>query len=391
VVWGGGASAPARAHQRDGAEVVAWPGADPAALVRAGVSARPAEAVIGDEGLAAATAAARTWTRLWGRLPLVDGRCFRELVSWHDTSLLWLAEGFIRHETAGPRCAELAEISLRLLEATDASEVDVVGLAPPEATLLSRACIARGVLFHGSTPTARPIRSAPPGRPAGLRALGRVLAPGGPPPPPAPATTAGPAEGAPLLLIAARENDDLPLHPLLEAAAAELSLPGVIVPAVALVRWETRRARRAAAEAEGLLRQSWKRLRGAPGLLESYRHRGVGFSDLADHDLERILIGHLPAAVLRLEAAMELLSVARPAVVVLCGSPRDERRALLAACAIARIPAAVLHPGPIEPEELDRDDGGPRAAATFVWEPGSEPGPALARIAEAARARVGPE
>jgi len=51
----------------------------------------------------------------------------------------------------------------------------------------------------------------------------------------------------------------------------------------------------------------------------------------------------------------------------------------------------VLHPGPVEPEELDRHDGGPRAEVTFVWEPGSEPGPALARLAEAARARVEPE
>ncbi|MGD8897064.1 MAG: hypothetical protein PVJ73_13590, partial [Acidobacteriota bacterium] len=73
MVWGGGASAPARTHQRDGAEVVTWPGVDPAPLVRAGVPVRPAEAVIGDQGLAAATAAARTWTRLWGRLPLLDG------------------------------------------------------------------------------------------------------------------------------------------------------------------------------------------------------------------------------------------------------------------------------------------------------------------------------
>jgi len=88
---------------------------------------------------------------------------------------------------------------------------------------------------------------------------------------------------------------------------------------------------------------------------------------------------------------VELFSVVRPAVVLLSGSPRDERRALLAACAVARVPAAVLHPGPVGPEEIDRDDGGPRAEVTFVWEPGSEPGPALARLDEAARARVEPE
>jgi hypothetical protein len=371
--------------------VVAWPGADPASLVRAGVPVRPTEAVIGDEGLTAATAAARTWTRLWGRLPLVDGRSFKELVCWRERSLLWMAEGFIRHETAGPRCAELVEISLRLLEATGAGEVDVSGLAPPEAVLLSRACTARGVLHHGPTPKARPLRSGRAGRPAGLRALGRVLAPGEPPPPPAPVMKAGPVEGAPVLMIPARESDALPLQPLLEAAAAELLRPGVIVAATALAPWETRRARRAAAEAEGDLRRCWKRLRGTPGLLESYRHRDVGFSDLAGDDLERILLGHLPKAVLRLEAAVELLSRVRPALVVLSGSPRDERRTLLAACNVAGVPAAVIHPAPIGPEDLDRDDGGPRAEATFVWEPGSEPGPALARLGEAARARVEPE
>lgn len=391
MVWGGGASAPARTHQRDGAEVVTWPGVDPAPLVRAGVPVRPAEAVIGDQGLAAATAAARTWTRLWGRLPLVDGESFREIVSWRDTSLLWLTEGFLRHETAGPQCAEIVEISLRLLDATGVSEVDAVGLAPTDATLLARACTARGVLFHGPTPKARPLRSAAPGHAGGLRALGRVLAPGAPPPPPSPSTTAGPADGPPLLLIPAREADARPLQPLLDAAAVEFSRPGVIVPVPALGRWETRRVRRAATEANGRLRRCWKRLRGAPGLVESYRHQDVGFSDLAEHDLERILLGHLPGAVLRLEAAVELFSVVRPAVVLLSGSPRDERRALLAACAVARVPAAVLHPGPVGPEEIDRDDGGPRAEVTFVWEPGSEPGPALARLDEAARARVEPE
>jgi hypothetical protein len=203
--------------------------------------------------------------------------------------------------------------------------------------------------------------------------------------------TAGPADGAPILMIPARESDALPLQPLLEAAAAELQRPGVIVAATALAQWETRRAHRAAAEAEGDLRRCWKRLRGTPGLLESYRHRDVGFSDLAGDDLERILLGHLPKAVLHLEAAGELLSRVRPALVVLSGSPRDERRTLLAACTVAGVPAAALHLAPIGPEDLDRDDGGPRAEVTFVWEPGSEPGPALARLGEAARARVEPE
>jgi hypothetical protein len=370
--------------------VVTWPGADPAALVRAGVPARPAEAVIGDEGLGAAIRAARNWASLWGGLPLLDGRSFKELVSWRGMSLLWLTEGFIRHETAGPHCAALAEISLRLLEATGASEIDVAGLGAPETALLARACTARGVLFHGPTPKPGPQRAAPHGRPLGLGALGRALAPVGPPPPPSPWTAAGASEGAPLLLVPARDEEAPPFRPLLEAVAAELSLPGLVVPATALARWETRRVRRAAAEAERLLRQRFEELRTAAGLVDSYRHQGVRFADLAGHDLELILLGHLPKAVLQLEAAIELVSTVRPAVVVLSGATRDDRRTLLAACGVVQAPAAVLHPGAVEPEELDRDDGGPRAEVTFTWEPGTYAAPALARLREAARARVSP-
>ena len=85
MVWGGGSASLARARHGEGAEVVAWPGADTSALVRADVPVRPLEAVIGEEGLAAAEAAARTWARLWGRVPLLDGRSFRDLVAWRET------------------------------------------------------------------------------------------------------------------------------------------------------------------------------------------------------------------------------------------------------------------------------------------------------------------
>jgi hypothetical protein len=321
-------------------------------------------------------------------VPLLDGKSFRELVSWRDMSLLWLAEGFIRSETAGPRCAEMAEIALRLLEAAKPVGVDALGLGPAEVAVLSRACTARGVLFHGRLPRVRPLRSASPHPRRGLGALARALAPGHPPPPPAPLVS-GPGESAPLLLIPDRESAALPIKPLLEAAATELSRSGLVVSATSLSRWETRRVRHAAAAVQVQLRDHWKLLRDAPGVLESYRHRDVGFSDLAGDDLERLLLDHLPAAVLRLEAAIELITTAvRPAVVVLTGGCRDGRRTLLAACALAGVPAIVVHPAPVGPEELDRADGGPRAEATFVWEPGSDPAPALARLGELARARV---
>ena len=83
-----------------------WPGAPASSLEREGDPFRAVEDVLGPEGLAAAAAAARTWARVWGRLPLVDGKSFRELVEWRGASLLWCAEAFLRDETAGPRCAQ---------------------------------------------------------------------------------------------------------------------------------------------------------------------------------------------------------------------------------------------------------------------------------------------
>ena len=61
--------------------------------------------------------------------------------------------------------------------------------------------------------------------------------------------------------------------------------------------------RRAASDAEALLRDLGRRLRGTPGLAESYAHRGVHFADLAGGDLEALLLGHLPRRSRRLEAA----------------------------------------------------------------------------------------
>jgi hypothetical protein len=314
-------------------------------------------------------------------VPLLDGQSFRDLVRWHETSLLWLAEAFIRTETAGPQCARLAETVLRLLEATGAEEVDLVGLGRPEAAVFARACTTRGVLVHGSVPQARPLRP-PPSRRSGLRgALAGLWAPADPPPRPRPTVGTGSATALPLLVLPQRERDVAPLRPLLEAAADPLGAPVVTVAVEDLGRWETRRVRSAVSEAEARLRGCRDRLRDAPGLHESYAHRGVGFADLARNDLDRVLLGHLPAAVRRLETAVELLSAApRPAVVLVPDAGWDDRRTLIAACARAGVPAAVVHSEPVGPEERDRSDRGPHPAVTLVWEPGSDPGPAVARL-----------
>jgi hypothetical protein len=390
VVWGGGSPALARARHGEGAAVVAWPGADTEALARADVPVRPLEAVIGKEGQAAAIAAGRTWARLWGRVPLLDGKSFRDLVEWRGTSLLWLAEAFIRTETAGPLCARLAETALRLLETTRAQEVDAAGLGHAESLILARACTARGVLLHGPSPETRPLRPPPRRRAETLRRLAGVFAPTQPPPLPQAAAGSKKTGNTPLLVTPARAGDAAPLRPLLEAAATRLGMPVVIVPLDQLKRWETRRVRGAVSDAESHLRECRARLRGTPGLHESYAHRGVGFADLAGNDLDLILLGRLPAAVRTLEAAVELLGgPVPPAVVLTPGGRRDDRRTVVAAGDATGVPVIVVHTTPAGRDDVDRADGGPQARDTLLWEPGSDPAPALGRLAEAVRARVG--
>jgi hypothetical protein len=389
VVWGGGSPSPARERQRGGAAVVIWPGAPAASLEREGIPFRAVEDVLGPAGLAAADTAARTWARVWGRLPLLDGKSFRELVEWRGTSLLWCAEAFLRDETAGPRCARTAEIALRLLEATTPSEVDAPGLLPKDALLLARACTVRGVLFHGAAPgPGRPLAVDRPTPRGGLkRVIADALAPAHPPSlGTLPAVE--PGSEAPLVALVAGEEERLALATLLEAASAGLGRGVAVVTLAELPRWETRRVRRAASEAEALLREQWRRLRGTPGLGESYAHRGVPFADLAAGDLEALLAGHLPAVVRRIESARELVVSSRAAAVLLAVPGRDARRALLHACASAGVAAVLVRLGVPGAGEADRADAGPRPVATLEWEEGQDPRPVVARLREAARGRV---
>jgi hypothetical protein len=354
------------------------------------VSFRAAEELLGPEGLAAADGAARTWARVWGRLPLADGKSFRELVEWRGGSLLWSAEAFLREATAGPRCARTAELALRLLEATAATEVDAVGLSAADALLLARASTARGVLFHGPAPAA--VRPLGPVRPASRhspwRALASVLAPSAAPPLPPPAAGAG-LDAAPVVALVAGSEEGRTIAPLLRAISADLGRSVVPVTLAELPRWETRRVRRAASGAEAFLRELRRRLRGTPGLAASYAYHGVHFADLARGDLEALLLDHLPAAVRRMEAALELLASAGAAAVLLAVPGRDERRALVHACAAAGVGAVVVRLGAPSPGDADRADGGPQPLAALDWRPGDDPGPVVARLREAAHGRVG--
>lgn len=389
VVWGGGPAGPARDRQREGAGIVCWPGADPLPLERAGVPFRTAEALLGAEGLAAAEGAARSWARVWGRLPLLDGKSFRELVEWRGASLLWSAAAYLREETAGPRCARTAELALRLLDATSATEVDAPGLAPADALLLARASTARGVLFHGPAPAwGRPLPVARPASGRGLRgAIAEAFAPSSAPPLPAAAAAGGGA--APVVALVARREDVRALDPLLAALSTELGHPVAPVTLADLPRWETRAVRRAVAEAAALLKGRLDRLRGTPGLAASYAHRGVPFGDLAAGDLEALLLGRLPAAVRRVEAVREMV-VSSGAVSVLVIVPgHDDRRALVHGCSAAGADAVAVRLSPGEAGDADRADGGPQPVASLDWTPGEAAGPVVARLREVARGRVG--
>jgi hypothetical protein len=351
------------------------------------VSFRTAEDVLGPEGLAAADAAARRWARVWGRLPLLDGKSLRELVSWRGSSLLWSASSALRDGTAGPQCARTADIALRLLEATAPFEVDAHGLAPRETLLLARACTARGVLFHGGAPAAGRARGGRVLRGGLRRAFDAALAPGAPPPLPPP--LAGAAGGLePLVALVGGDDERAAIAPLVETLAAELRRAVVAVGLRELPRWLTRRARRAAGEAERLLQERLALLRDGPGLAASYSHRGVAFWDLAAGDLEALLLGPLAEAARRIEATVELLSSARVGAVVLAVPGHDERRSLAHACQAAGVGAVAVRLGPGEPGEEDRSDGGPQPLATVDWRPGAEASAVVARLREAVRGRV---
>ncbi len=366
--------------------MVAWPGAPVSVLHDGGVPVRTVEAVLGAEGIRGADAAARAWARVWARVPISDGRSFRDLVAWRDASLLWCVEAFLREGTAGPRCARTVEIAMRLLESTGATEVDAASLPPADALLLARAATARGVLFHGparATGDALPV-AEPPRGPG--RLLERLLAPGSAPPPPAP--LAGPTgTERPVLVVADDEAALRALAPLAAAVADGLWRAVLGATLVQLPRFETRRVLTAVAEARARLRECSRTLRGTPGLADSYVHRGVRFADLAARDLPALLEGHLPRAVRLLESAVELLSSWRPSALLVAVRDADERRTLVHAATAADVGAVVLLRD--EAAEPLRADGGPRPATALAWEPGSDPVPVVTRLREAAHGRVG--
>lgn len=341
VLWATGSVDLAARRAREGATLLVLDPRAEGALERAGVPfLRPPAS---RETMDAVEAAVRTWTRVWGRLPLVDGRSFRELAEWKGSSLWWMGEGFFRAATEAPRCVQASETFLRLLEAERPTEVEAVGLPPRDALLLSRACTVQGVLYHGPAsarprvkPSAWEVRGRRESWAASWRALRRRRA----------------------TFMVGRTA--LVLEP--EAEPALRGLVASLGDEVAVVtrpeRLASRRALAAARRGGRALRELWPRLRASPGVHESFAYRGVAFFDLAEADLAGLLLSRLPAAVRLYEAATEWLLAARPKAVLLAVPGRDDRRTLLHAARASGVPSVVLRPA--EGEEGERADGGPQ-------------------------------
>ncbi len=318
VLWATGSADLAARRAKEGATLLVLDPRAEGGLEQAGLPFR--RPPTSPETVDAVEAAVRTWARVWGRLPLVDGRSFRELAEWKGVSLWWMGEAFFRTSTEAPRCVRVAETFLRLLETERPTEVEAVGLPPRDTLLLSRACTVQGVLYHGPAsarprvkPSAWELRGRRESWAASLRALrgrGRALVPG---------RTA----------LVGEPEDDAALAGLVTSLGDEVAV---------VTRPERLASRRALAAAKGarrVLRELWQRLRASPGVHESFSHRGVAFFDLAEADLAALLLSRLPAL---------------PA--------RDDRRTLLAAARAAGVPSVVLRLA--EGEAGERADGGPQ-------------------------------
>jgi hypothetical protein len=353
----------------EGAIVLAVDVRAEAALEKAGVPHRRASA---GRATLSAEPAVRIWTRVWGRLPLVDGRSFRELAEWKGESLWWMGEAFFRTATEAPLCVEVVHWFLGLLEVEDPAEVEAIGLPANDSLLLSRACTVKGVLYHGPA-SARP-RTHPSawewqGRretwAASLRGLRGGRATGVP--------------GAVALVVEPGAESGA------SVLATALGSEAQVVPLPDLLAAASRPARVSAGEGRSRLRELWHRLRGSPGVHQSFAHRGVGFFDLARADLAGLLLVRLPAAVRLYEAAAEWLHRTRPPALVLAVPSRDDRRTLLAAARAAGVLSIVLRPG--NGDEGERADGGPQADHVLSGEAASDPGQVRSLVA--ARGRVG--
>jgi hypothetical protein len=341
----------ARRRAAEGATVLAWDEKGAASLAAAGIACEPARRGLGPDVARDIDTAARTWARVWGRRPLVDGRSFREIFEWKGASLWWMTESFLRTADDATSCVKLAETWLRILDAEKPDEVEAMGLPETAAVLLERAATVLGVLFHG--------RSRPPSRRARvLRAWLRSFRN-------EPRAAAAPPRRRARFVVVGEEGL---VGPLGDSDAGETILR---VPLQSLSPGRSRAARREAARGRVRFRRAFAGLRRSPGVHEAFSHRGVHFYDLAEGDLANLTFVALPRAVLLFEEMRALLAAAQPEAAAILVPSRDERRTLLAACAAAEVPTVVLRSG--DDEEPERSDGGPRPELVLAWNGSASP------------------
>jgi hypothetical protein len=366
--------------------VVAWDEAAERALRDGGLAARTVEQVLGAEAAEEVDTAAVRWTKDWGRQPLLDGCSFRDLYEWKGVSLWWFAELFLHHSTEAARYVRVIETVHRLLDREAPDEVEAHGLPEDEASLVARACLARGVLFHGGAVrrgrrrTVAAVRRRARWNAVKAWATATKAAFAGPPP--------GPGPGAPVALFLShaafwreRASDGGGPPPTYEhyferliPALGEDGAPRPFVVAVGpraafrrrgrgeqLADWLALHAdgegyvhvnryfsRRVALETrrgEVLAARIWRELSGRPAVRETFSHRGVSFADLSEADLAATVLLQIPWAIRSYEEMAAVLETVRPAVICLYAESSGWGRAALAAARAARVPAVAVQHG----------------------------------------------
>lgn len=413
VFWGGGRATLADRRAAEGATFILWHPRGAAALRAAGVAfSRPSD-LLGEEDRDAIDEAAIAWTKAWGNRPLLDGRSFRERLTWKGVSLWWFAELYLHHSTRSPAVVRTIEGFFRVLERLRPEEVEAVGIDRRDAALLGRVCSALRILYHG------PGGAVWPGRAGALRASLRsrwntakaVLSAAkarlaGPTPPP-------PRGRATVLFLSHaafwRERPDGDAEPrafehyfdrLIPGVAGEPGLQPFVVavgpraafrrrglaerwrewlqtrpgaePFVHVNRYTTARVLREVLSATRLVRAEWRRLRGLAALRESFSHRGVRFDELAGPDLAGTMLLQLPWAVLAYEQTCEVLDETAPAALCLYAESSGWGRAALAACAARAVPSLAVQHGILYPKYFsyrhDPDEADcPRPLRTAVF------------------------
>jgi len=373
-----------------GARVLAWDADAAQALESARIPFDSVESVLGPAGRDAADDAAITWTKDFGRRPLLDGRSLREILDWKGVSLFYFAELYLYHSTRAPGHVRTIEILHALLAVLRPDEVEGAFLQPEDALLLQRTCTARGVLFHGEPGRPRTgnllvvslmsrwnnlktvlaaIKTSLARRPAAPVADGRrrvlflshaafwktrrdpdsgapresehyfdALLPG---------VAADPALRLDVLGVGPR--DAFRRRGKRERLAEWLQLDPESGPYVHINRFTSFRLAAEVRRATRKVRTFWRSLRNSPAAHEAFSHRGVSFLDLSGRDLAATLLLQLPWAVRCCEEMSEALARLQPALLVLYAESSGWGRAALAACRSRGVRSLALQHGILYP------------------------------------------